>query len=117
MSSKYVVYLHTSAGQGCVRIRFEFFFRESPLLFFAPWPIRLWPLLFVLVLFSSVSLSACFCLCRTEQREVRAQPAALVSVGSLHAALRWPSDGLEPPDSSLPAVPTAWLGLEAPTGT
>lgn len=79
----------------------------TPLRFVALWAVRLLP-----------SPSLCFYLCcRTEQREVRAQPAALVSFGSLHAALRWASDGLEPSDSSLPAVPTARVDLEGSSGT
>lgn len=65
----------------------------------------------------SMSIPCLFLCCRTEQREVRAEPATLVSVGPLHAALRWPSHGVEPPDSSLPAFPAARLGLEAPSGT
>ena len=62
------------------------------------------------------SFPLCFFSRGAEQREIRAQPAALLSVGSLHAALRWASDGLEPPDSPLPAVSTARLDLEAPSG-
>lgn len=52
----------------------------------------------------------------TEQRKVCAQSAALVSAGSVHAALRWALDGIEPANSSLPAVPTPWVDLEAHAG-
>lgn len=52
----------------------------------------------------------------TEQRKVCAQSAALVSPGSVHAALCWALDGIEPANSSLPAVPTPWVDLEAYAG-
>lgn len=56
------------------------------------------------------------CLCfRAEQREVCTQPAALLAVGFVYAALRWPPHGLESTHPIVPAVPTPRDDLEAYT--
>lgn len=52
----------------------------------------------------------------TEQRKVCAQSAALVSPSPVDASLCWAFDGVEPANSSLPAVPTPWVDLEAYAG-
>lgn len=52
----------------------------------------------------------------TEQREVRAQPSALLSPGSVYAAVRRPPDGPELAHSSMLAIPTSGDDLEADVG-
>lgn len=52
----------------------------------------------------------------TEQREVRAQPAAHFSTGAVHVTLRRPTDGFEFAHSTVPSLPIPFHDLEAYVG-